>query len=206
MVDLNPNFEDLDMFKLAKAAALGAVLAVAQTAHAGPIPLDTFLQFSFDQPGTAVQGCDPADPNGNFCIASSGTPTTFLDAPAWTFSSLGGGFVLTVLDAFTSGDRFDVFDFGQLIGSTSLPARQAVDCGDDPATCLATAGMSTGVFTLGAGDHSLSLIATQTGGLGSAYLRVAAVPEPASMALVMGALGLLWGTRKRSATNTGSVA
>jgi hypothetical protein len=185
------------MFKPAKLIAVGAVLAAAQAAHAGPIPLDTFLQFSFDGRG-AVVGCQDADPNGNFCAPSSGTPTQFLDAPAWTFSASGNGFTLTVLDAFTSGEQFDIFDFGQLIGSTSLPARLPVDCGDDPATCLATAGMSTGVFSLGAGDHSLTLVQTRGTDLGTGYLMVnAAVPEPASLALVVSALGLMWSSRKR---------
>jgi hypothetical protein len=34
-----------------------------------------------------------------FCIPSSGTPTTFLDAPAWTFADSA---VLTIIDAFVS--------------------------------------------------------------------------------------------------------
>lgn len=196
--------------RLARAAALSAMLACTQAAQAGPIPLDTFLQFSFDGIG-AVTGCADADPNGGFCVASSGTPTTFLDAPAWTFNAPDTGAVLTVLDTFVSGDRFDVFDFGTFIGRTSLPARSAVDCGDDPLNCLQTAGMSTGVFALSAGAHSLTLRAVQASGLGSGYLHVAAaVPEPASIALVLAALGLggMAGRRKSSArfNTTGSVA
>jgi PEP-CTERM motif len=183
--------------RLARAAALGAVLACAQTAQAGPIPSDTFLQFSFDGVG-AVSGCADLDPAGQFCSASSGTPTSFLDAPAWTFDAPDVGAVLTVLDAFGSGDRFEVFDFGSFVGRTSLPARSPVDCGDDPLNCLQTPGMSTGVFALGAGAHSLTLRAIQAGGLGSGYLHVtAAVPEPASIALVLGALGLAGAARQR---------
>ncbi len=183
--------------RLARAAALSAVLACTQAAQAGPIPSDTFLQFSFDGIG-AVTGCADADPNGNFCIASSGTPTTFLDAPTWSFNAPDAGAVLTVLDTFGSGDRFDVFDFDTFVGRTSLPSRSPVDCGDDPLNCLQTPGMSTGVFKLAAGAHALTLRAVQAGGLGSGYLHVtAAVPEPTSIALVLAALGLAGAARRR---------
>ncbi|MBI5256044.1 MAG: PEP-CTERM sorting domain-containing protein [Burkholderiales bacterium] len=171
-----------------RAAVLGAMLLGAKVCWAGPIALDTFLQFSFDPSGT-VAGCAPDDPGGGFCIGSSGTPTGFLDAPAWTFNAPASGATLTVVDAFLSGDEFQVFDFGVLVGATSAAAAN-VDCGDDPALCLATPGMSSGVFQLGAGAHALTLTALP-GSLGSAYLHIAAanaVPEPASLALVLGAL------------------
>jgi hypothetical protein len=181
------------------ATALVALLATPMAAQAGAIPVDTYLQFGFEQAGTAAVGCDPADPGGLFCIPSSGTATSFLDAPAWTFS--GAGFVLTVVDAFLSDAQFEVFDFGVLVGVTSLPARLGVDCGDDPVTCLATAGMSQGVFALGAGNHALTLVPTRAAGPGSAYLHLAAVPntvpEPTSLALALGALGLMCGKRRR---------
>lgn len=177
-----------------QSALLGAALCTSLAASAGPIPLNTFMQFSFDVAGQAVTGCSPDDPNGNFCIASSGTPTTFLDAPAWTFLAPLGGAVLTVVDAFSAGDRFDIFDFGTLIGSTSaVITRPPADCGDDPLVCLATIGMDVGIFNLAAGAHSLTLVASLSGGLGSGYLRVAAdvgvLPEPGSLGLVLAALG-----------------
>jgi hypothetical protein len=184
----------------AQAALLAAGLGAAGGAYAGPVPLDTYLQFAFDQPGTGAVGCDPADPAGLFCVPSSATPTTFLDAPAWTFS--GAGFVLTVIDVFASGDRFDIFDFGAFVGTTSLPSRAPVDCGDDPVACLATAGMSTGVFALGAGDHALTLVANRSNGLGTGYLHIAALPEPASLTLALAALGLLCGLRQRRSNPT----
>src|SRR5690349_8459822 len=83
---------------------LGTTLATP--ASAGPIVVDTYYEFSFEDVGTLAKGCDPADPAGNFCFESSGTPTTFLDAPPWTFVSGGAGTTLTVTDAFASGDRF----------------------------------------------------------------------------------------------------
>ena len=172
--------------RTAQSALLGAALCTSLAASAGPIPFNTFMQFGFEVAGQAVTGCAPDDPNGPFCIPSSGTPTTFLDAPAWTFLAPISGAVLTVVDAFTAGDRFDIFDFGNLIGSTSAAiTRPPADCGDDPAVCLATVGMDVGIFNLAAGAHALTLVASQTGGLGSGYLRVAAVvgvlPEPGSI-------------------------
>ena len=189
--------------RLACAGAMAAMLACAPGAHAGAIPFDAFLQFSFESPGGAVIGCDPADPAGPFCIASSGTPTQFLDAPAWTFSAPAGA-TLTVLDAFLSGDRFEIFDFGVSLGSTSGSSpQQPVDCGDDPLDCLANPFVDSAVFALGAGLHSLTLVSTlvPNGFGGSGYLRVTAaalVPEPASLALVLGGLAAACGSRRRN--------
>lgn len=189
--------------------ALAAGLLTAAAAQAGPIAFDTYLQFSFETAGAAVAGCAPDDPGGGFCVPSSGTPTAFLDAPAWTFNAGAGGATLTVTDAFLAGDVFQVFDFGVPLGLTSAPV-DGVDCGDDPVVCLATAGMSSGVFALGAGAHSLTLLASQApGGLGTGYLQVAAavaaVPEPASIALVLAALvAARAGRRRPSARCVGS--
>jgi hypothetical protein len=182
----------------AQSALLGAALCTSLAASAGPIPFNTFMQFSFEVAGQAVTGCAPDDPNGAFCVASSGTPTSFLDAPAWTFLAPVSGAVLTVVDAFEAGDRFDVFDFGNLLGSTSATVtRPLPDCGDDPVVCLATVGMDVGIFNLAAGEHSLTLVASRSTGAGSAYLRVAAdagvLPEPGSITLVLAALGAAMG-------------
>jgi len=178
--------------KRVRLALATGLMAMAPAVLAGPILGSTWYEFGFTDVGVSATGCDPADPGGPFCIPSSGTPTTFLDAPPWTFTALSST-ALTVTDAFTSGDRFEVFDFGISIGFTSLPVAGAfVDCGDDPAVCLATAGMSVGTFVLAAGDHSITLspILSPDGG-GAGYLRIAAaaVPEPGTLALAM--LGLL---------------
>jgi PEP-CTERM motif len=164
---------------------LGLSLAffVATPAWAGPITIGDWYEFSFMGPGIPAAGCFPADPAGPFCAPSSGTPTTFLDAPPWTFAAPAEGASLTVTDAFQSGDRFEIFDFGLSIGLTSLTGGLLVDCGDDPVPCLANPFMSHGFFVLGPGNHSITIIpiAGETGG---AYFRVdqgvAAVPEPGS--------------------------
>jgi hypothetical protein len=167
--------------------ALAACALSSAPAAAGPIALGDWLEFGFSEAGVPATGCDPADPAGPFCIPSSGTPTTVLDTPPWTFTAPAEGVTLTVTDSFESGDRFEIFDFGVSIGLTSLPGAGAlVNCGDDPATCLATAGISSGLFSLAAGNHSLTIIPllAPTEG-GSGFLRAdAIVPEPATLLLV----------------------
>jgi hypothetical protein len=175
-------------FAFGGANAAIAVAALALTlntpAIGSPIALGGFQEFGFTTAGTPATGCEPADPGGPFCIPSSGTPTTFLGAPPWTFVAPTGGAILTVTDAFVVGDRFQIFDFGASIGLTSVPFGTA-DCGSDPVVCLSTPGISNGTFILAAGNHSLTItptLVTSAGGAG--YLRAdAAVPEPVSLTL-----------------------
>ena len=49
-------------------------------------------------------------PPATLCLPSSGTPTTFVDAPAWTFTAGAGGAVLIGTDAFLSTDQFELLD------------------------------------------------------------------------------------------------
>ena len=173
----------------------GLFIMSCATATAEPIVADTFLEFAFFDAGTPATGCQPADPAGDFCSPSSGTPTEFLPAPPWTFTADAGGATLTVTDAFISGDQFEIFDFGASIGLTSAPVA-GVDCGDDPVVCLATAEMSKAAFALAAGPHSITItpsIVPEPGGVG--YLRVtgetAAVPEPTTLLLLATGVGLI---------------
>lgn len=177
--------------RVARRAAIGAALrlavvgfltgALVPVAHSGPIATNTFLEFGFSDVGIAATGCDPADPAGPFCIPSGGTPTSFLDAPPWTFGTTTDSF-LRVTDALESGDRFEVFDYGVSLGQTSIPG--ASDCGDDPVVCFADPAMSSGLFLLPAGAHSITLVATLApSGGGSGYL--VAVPEPGTLSFML---------------------
>ena len=187
--------------RILRVGLLGALLGWGGSATAGAIPFDAYLQFSFTDAGTPAAGCDPEDPAGLFCIPSSGTATLFLDAPPWTFLADFAGATLTVVDAFTSGDRFEIFDFGVSIGLSSLPGAGA-DCGDDPVVCLADPNFSQLVVLLGPGSHSLSIIPVlvpEFGGTG--YLQVTGtpgttpVPEPSPWSLVALALVTLGADR-----------
>jgi len=167
-------------------------------AQAGPISTDIFYEFGFGIAGDPATGCNPADPAGNFCIPSFGTPTQFLDAPPWTITS-PVNLLLTVVDAFTSGDQFAVFDFGAPLGLTSAPGTGA-DCGDDPVPCLATPEMSQRTYLLLAGGHSITISAALSPDEGgSGYLSVSAVPEPGYVALVaIGCAMLMFFGRRRN--------
>ena len=182
-------------------AALVGSAALASPVHAGPILTDTWYEFSFGAPGTSATGCFPADPFGDICVPSSGTPTTFLDAAPWTFTAGASGALLTVTDAFESTDQFELLDFGVPIGFTSFPGA-LVDCGDDPVPCLADPDMSHGFFLLTAGDHSIS-IAPSAGGFGQGYLiveSVQVVPEPTTLVLLgTGTAVTFWRRRRHAA-------
>src|SRR5262249_27319822 len=117
-------------------------------------------------------------------------------APPWTFTAPAVGAIVLVTDAFTAGDRFQVFDFGSSLGLTSLPSGSA-DCGDDPVPCLATAGISKGSFALPSGNHSITINPVLSLGGGSGYLRVDAVPEPGTWAMLASGLGALFFWRRR---------
>jgi len=179
--------------------ALSAVLPVP--AQAGAIAFDQFLEFGFDGVAFAT-GCAPNDPGGSFCPPSSGTSTSFLDTPPWTFTAPSQGAVLTVTDAFLAGDRFQVFDSGADLGLTSAPSGNA-DCGDDPVPCLADPNISKRSFSLAAGDHAITIYSVLASS-GSGYLRVTAIPEPSSLLFIAlgGVAALLGVRRRRSATGS----
>jgi hypothetical protein len=118
------------------------------------------------------------------------------------FTSGATGSTLTVTDAFLSGDRFEIFDFGVSVGFTSAFVAD-VDCGDDPVPCLADPGMSHASFTFGSGDHFIAILVAE-GGFGSGYLSLqdgggSPVPEPATLLLfATGAGAALYRRRRRS--------
>src|SRR5450631_713979 len=94
---------------------LPMVLETAGGARAGSISVGgPWNEFSFQDPGTATMGCQPAAVNGLFCRASSAGNSQFLGAPAWTFNAMTP-MTLKVTDAFRAGDQFKVFDFGNLL-------------------------------------------------------------------------------------------
>jgi hypothetical protein len=170
-------------------------IGLPSRSEAGVILFDTFLQFATSGVGLAT-GCQPADPNGPFCIPSSGTLTDVLDAPPWTFTAPSVGATLIVTDVLLAGDRFEVFDFGTSLGLTSLPST-ASDCGDDPVVCLADPNISSRAFNLAAGNHEITIYSV-TDGLATGYLTVNAVPEPStSTLLIAAALGIFALQRRR---------
>lgn len=138
-----------------------------------PVPFGGLWQeFWFGAAGTPAAGCA-----GGGCVPSSGGNAVFVGDPPWTFTAPPGGADLTVTDAFLAGDVFEVFDFGVSLGTTS-PAVVGPSCGDDPAICVLDPLMSHRVFTLAAGNHSITItpVASPHGG-GAAYFRTDPPPD-----------------------------
>lgn len=170
--------------------------AVPSLASADPISTGQWYTFGFgDGAGAAIGNGSGftlgTDPNS---VAAPDTPWTF------TLGELGG--TLTVSDGFLSGDQFELFDGGSSLGATSTPVVGA-DCGNDISACLASSAHSHGVFTLGAGAHSITgdaLLSPFAGG-GAAFFTVtpntSGVPEPATWAMLVTGFGLAGGALRR---------
>lgn len=176
------------MKKAVLAATAAALLVfVPQSASADPILLDQWYTFVFGGTGSSFA----SGTGGTLGVnpASISAPD-----PSWTFTLAQAG-SLTVIDGFSSGDQFQITNFGSAIGITSA-ASTGSDCSNDITACLNNAAMSQGTFNLAAGDYSISGTAlTSPFGGGAAFFRVssvAGVPEPGTWAMMLlgfGAMG-----------------
>jgi hypothetical protein len=148
-------------------------IAIRGTFIQGPVPIGgPWIQFSFGEENSFATGCFPADPAGFGCVPSSAGNSVFGDAPPWTFTAPSGGATLTVTDAFLRGDRFEIFDFGTSIGTTSEVDTDD-SCGDDPDPCILDPLVSHGVFSLEPGPHEITIQAIASPfGAGAAYFRI----------------------------------
>lgn len=128
-----------------------------------------WLGFAFFSAGAPAKGCQPADPNGGACgLAGDSVPA---DAPPWTFSVGPAGASLQVVDAYASGDVFEVFDNGVSLGTTSA-APLGDFCGGDPDGCVGTSA-SYGLFQFVPGEHSITITPVASPfGVGVAYFRI----------------------------------
>ncbi len=144
-----------------------------------------WYEFSFYQVGEAARGCYPVDPTSSqYCDSSSDGKSVLLGTPDWQFTAPVTGAVLKVTDAFKSGDAFQIFDFGNLVGSTSLPSLEG-NCGNNPEACFQDPLSSHGIFDLAGGNHSISIVPIASPyGAGAGYFQIAqAAPigEPTSI-------------------------
>ncbi len=123
----------------------------ATTAGATPIAFGSWQPFFFGSTGSVA----------------SGSPFTFTSS---------GAAVVTVTDAYCRGDRFTVSDGATTLGTTTLVAVDLA-CSpivSDPDVALADPGYSTGRFVVGAGAHSVGIVASTSpfDGGGTAFLRL----------------------------------
>ena len=122
----------------------------AATAGATPVAIGTWEPFFFGSTGSTAFG----------------SPFTFTSS---------GAAVVTVTDAYCRGDRFTVSDGASTLGTTS-PVAVDLACNpivSDPDVALADPGYSSGRFVVGAGEHSIGIVASTSpfGTGGTAFLR-----------------------------------
>ena len=180
--------------------AIGCLLlAATMPAFAGPVTVGgPWYEFEFGGVGTWAF----SDPGG--LIPSSGGNSVFADDPPWTLTAGAAGALLTVTDAWSKGDAFEIFDSSVSIGSTPLVASVAGSV-SDPAICVLDPTISHAVFSLAAGPHSITIqtIASPYGS-GGAYFRAdnagaGAIPAPSALLLVMSGLLGAFPWRRRAA-------
>lgn len=161
-----------------------------RNADASPLAVfGIWNNFSFTDVGVLARGCYPPDPLGLVCDPP-GVSSVLLAEPAWTFAA-PTPVVLKITDGYFSGDAFNVYDNGQLIGSTPIVDPGTI-CANFEDFCFSSPQISHAVFPLPAGAHSIEVRPTVVvdffdGG----FLRVDAVPEPSSLILVLSAACLL---------------
>ena len=145
-----------------------------------------FSTFVISQPAKA----DTINPNGGWQYFEFGELGTSWDK-IFSFNLINSG-ILTITDAFLTGDVFEVLNFGTSLGFTSTPdiTQKVFHVGNYDAAVL-DSRWSTGIWDLGAGSYEISGIATLSPfGRGGAALRVdtSLVPESNTILLLDNAL------------------
>ncbi len=158
---------------------------------------------SLSQAGPVAVGGGWMPFNWNSAVGANQTDTPFTFTTATSVT-------LDVTDAFGSGDRFEVFNFGASLGVTSQVNGPQPVIALDGDTAWGLLNYSKGTWTLGPGTYSLTFQVTQVaagvpdGTPSQAFFRVsdgpilAEVPEPGTMALAaLGGLALAFGRVRR---------
>ena len=167
-----------------------AFLAVPTTRADSVAVGGPWYEFAYLDSGSAAFACAGA------CEPSSSGNSVEAGDPVWTFTATAPVLV-TITDAFFSGNSFELFDSGILIGATPS-VDLGYSCGDDPALCALDPNFSHSKLLLGAGDHSLTIDVNDSPfGGGAAYFRIDAqavsAPEPGTLVLLsLGVCVLFW--------------
>jgi len=178
------------MIRKAAAFAFAVGFAgLAGTASASPIVLDQWYTFGF-----SGSGPDPLIAGAGFGL---GDRSIAAPDPAWTFDCPTDHCKIFVTDGFLAVDRFEIFDFGVSLGTTSAPSGdEEHSCGTDELGCLADPQMSHGVFFVGAGAHSITGVHLFDRP-GAGFLLVT-IPEPTPLLLIGAGLLMLVAFRRRA--------
>jgi hypothetical protein len=168
----------------AEATSINGLNAVLANGLDTAITTDgSWHEFGFGLAGTFAFTC------GGACVSTVNPVAEDISAPPWTFTGPG---VVSLTDLFARGDRFELFDAGVPVGSTSVPTNDGLETcpssGSDILACLADPTYSHGVFAVGAGAHSLTIEVIQNAegtdsGAAVFQLASASVPEPGTVTL-----------------------
>jgi hypothetical protein len=166
-----------NLLQSATVLSIAASTLAMLPAQAAPLASGTWQSFSFGG------------------VGSSSDPETF------DFTAGPDGDILKITDAFLKGDRFEVFDFGTLLGSTSIVPTSTDDTTSNPDLAFADLTYSKGTFFLAPGLRSISIrVLDSPFGSGGAFIRrdsappSTAVPTPA---LLPGLIGLGLGVARK---------
>lgn len=148
------------------AALVGGLLMAGSASAATPIATGSWHEFYFGATGSGA-----------------------LNEPFTFFAATSAA--VQVTDGFQKGDQFAVYDNGVLLGSTSAVAAANGSCGD-PDVCFTDPTYSHGSFVVGAGNHSITIVATVSPyNGGGAWLRVVPTPLATCDTTITGTHGAL---------------
>ncbi len=180
--------KQLKYFTLALSLGLGFITQ-AQASTVSLAADGQWNEFNVDDFSSASQGVEWIDMN------DSNSPN-FGSALTYQFTvSSGFKALLSVVDAGSAGDRFEVFNNGQSIGLTSTTTK-STDLSNNFDSNLTNANFSNAFFTLSEGTYNItgalfSTFQTFNSTNGAVKLEVTAVPLPDTFALFFGSLSLL---------------